>query len=156
MIGFNSEKFNATQFHARTRVVDVPELAEYFADGAPPVFTVRGLTGSELASARDAVRLNMAASDAVSASSGADDKVKWALNFLMTLTGGSESLNVTSEYALRLSMVSLGASLDQATVVRIGRNFPIVFGALAHAIDDLTGMGAATEGELNASGAIPG
>ena len=41
------EKFRRAKLERPTAVVELPELADFFADGEKPVFLVRGLTSNE-------------------------------------------------------------------------------------------------------------
>lgn len=147
MGGFNADKFRNATYHHRTAIVDVPELVDYFDPGEKPELTVRGLTGEELATAREAMQLNAAVGQ-LAAGGGMSEQVK---NAFMVLTGATGD-RVPNEYALRIAMVRIGTGLEQDVVVRLGQNHCIAFGVIAQKIDQLTGMGRITEGELNASG----
>ena len=55
---FDSKKFLKTKFTPRTADVPVPDLREFFSDGTPAVWKVRGLTGHELGRAAEAAERN--------------------------------------------------------------------------------------------------
>ena len=48
-MSFDLERFRGTALAPRQAAVPVPDLAAFFADGTDPVWTVRGLTGEEIA-----------------------------------------------------------------------------------------------------------
>lgn len=47
-MGFDTQGFQRAPWEHRTQEVPVPELAEFFTDGSPAVFKVRGLSADEL------------------------------------------------------------------------------------------------------------
>jgi len=48
------QKFLNASLQARESIIDVPELATWFAKADKPTWTVRGLTAAEMSRARDA------------------------------------------------------------------------------------------------------
>ncbi len=71
---FNAAGFTQAPWVHRTQEVPVPELKDWFTDGDPAVFVVRGLTANEIARAN-----------------GASDAHRRAAALADALTGGSKS-----------------------------------------------------------------
>ena len=59
-MSFNASAFGKAKYETRTADVRLSHLAHYFDDGDDPIFTVRGLSYSELAAADAAVEKSRA------------------------------------------------------------------------------------------------
>lgn len=140
MKSFDMKKFMATKFEPRTEEVRLDDLKDFFPDGVEPVFTVRGLTGEEIARVNDAVTKNRnlaAVVDAMAATNAADkaDAIKEALGL---------SPGVPDDLAKRIENLVYGCVdpvFDQPAAVRLFKVFPVEAYQLTNVILRLTGQG---------------
>lgn len=135
-------KFLTAKYSARTESVPVPELADYFADGVDPVWTIKGLTSAEVAVTKQAYDRTETARALISALANNTEKVKAVTNAL-GLTGS----DVPQDVSRRIESLVLG-SVDPVIdaggrdfVVRLSEVFPVTFYNLTNKIDALTGQG---------------
>lgn len=141
---FDTSKFENAKLEHRTESVDVPELKAFFSEEAEPKFSIRGLSGEELALVREAAAKNRAAREgllAAQSSGSLTDEVRAAI---LTLVGGN-SATVPDEHARFLELVRLGMvspKLEHSQIVRLAQYYPITFLNLAHKITALSNMGA--------------
>lgn len=139
-MSFDLQKFQQTHFKPRTAAVPVKDLAAYFAEGMEPVFSVRGLTGTELAQVNEAVTRNRnRAAIAEGLLSKEQSKQIEAVRDLLGI-----GCAVPDDLARRLEMLVLGSvepKIDSPTAVRLAEAFPIEFYALTNKITELTGLG---------------
>lgn len=156
---FDADRFLQAELRPRERTIDVPQLASWFGPGEPARWTVRGLTGAELGRAAEAssrglenVRAFIAA---MAANGDPDDKVASIRRML-----GVSDEDVPERVSRNIELLTLG-SVDPAlgpnrrdVAVRLAETFPLVFWALANAIDELTGLGS-EPGKSTRSGPIP-
>jgi len=155
MPGFDLKKFRNAKFEARFEDVPVPDLKEFFGEGAEaPAWRVRGLTGHELGKVNEAAERNRNVSAILEAllSNSADDKAE-AVKKLVGLDDA-----VPHDIARRLEMLSLGSvdpEMDLELAVKLCTHFPIEFFALTNAITKLTGQGAEIKKKQNSSGVPP-
>jgi len=149
---FDKKLFMKTKFTAREQEVDVPGLAAFFGE-APPVWTVRGLTGTELAivnSAAETAKDVQAVVDALS--SGGEKEVSEAIKKLLGFSG-----DVPVETTKRIELLTIGSVKPEITrevAVRLSEVYPIEMQILTGAIMKLTGQGK-QPGKLPGSGATP-
>lgn len=141
---FDAKQFQRTEFCARTKDVQVPELRDYYqADGdgkVETVWRVRGINANELAKARDAKTKNqniVALATALTQGSH-DDKVRE----IRSAVGYGD--DVHHEVAYRLELLTIGSvdpkcPLDLA--VQLSERFPVTFWELSSAVLELTGQG---------------
>lgn len=135
---FNAEAFTAAEFTARTESVTVPQLAEFFGDGAPPVFVVRGLSASELQRALEAGTRQNGIDVVVKAIASQKDQVALIRQAL------GMSADVPGEVAKRMEMLVQGCvapKLTHATVAKLAEVCPIEFFDITNKITALTGQG---------------
>ncbi len=150
-MAFNAAAFAAAPLSHRQETVPVPDLAPWFEGDAAPTWTVRGLTGNELAkadAARD--RLKREAALAAALVSGSQREVAEAVQEALGRTDATEP-----DFARRLELVTLGSvepacTLD--TVVRLAEHFPVVFYQLSNKILELSGRGSDAEKKPSDSG----
>jgi len=139
-MSFDTNKFESARFQFREATVKTPDLSEFF-DG-DPLWTVRGLSGHEMASVREAAK-TAANIDAVvgkllqgSAAEKAD-AVKEALG-ANTVAGTPEDL------VRRIHMLKFGSvdpACDQRMAVKLADVSVTTFYELTNKITELTGLG---------------
>jgi hypothetical protein len=135
---FNAEAFTAAEFTARTESVTVPQLAEFFGDGAPPVFVVRGLSASELQRALEAGTRQNGIDVVVKAIASQKDQVALIRQAL------GLSADVPGEVAKRMEMLVQGCvtpKLTHAAAAKLAEVCPIEFYDLSNRVTQLTGQG---------------
>ncbi len=156
-MGFDVQGFARATWVHRTQEVPVPELADYFAPGDPPVFIVRGLSADELykirsAASRHKVLEGIAEGLAEGSKSGAARAIASAL-------GGAETLDPATPRAMETLIagcVEPPCDLDLARLLESKHG--LIFMRLSDAIMTLTGQGgevekkAAPSGKTKASG----
>jgi hypothetical protein len=154
-MSFNTQKFGAAKFAPRTDVVSVADspLVEFFEGDSEPVFTVRGLTATELAIANEAQIKNAKIGvilDAITAGGQNAEQVKQI----------RESIGITNEktpgqIAKGLEMVVMGCVEPEVPLnlaVKIAEVAPIEFNKLVIAITKLTGQGSEAQVKPKPSG----
>jgi hypothetical protein len=145
LMKFNPERFEGAAFEPRTKQIKVESLRDFFdagegdEEGAPCIWTVRGLTGDELARCWDAEKLHKDLGvmlEGVASRAALAKKARAAF--------GLDQKTTQPEVAKRLEMLSLGSvdpQIDLPTAVKLAEHFPIEFFELTHAITELTGLG---------------
>jgi hypothetical protein len=151
-MGFDAQRFAATVLVARTTTVPVPELRPWFGE-SEPVWTVRGLSGEEIARANEAEsrNANVAAVAEALASAQSGDKA----DAIKTMLGVSNA--VPAALAKRIDHLIFGSvepAIDREMAVRLFEHFPVVAFGLTNKILELTGQGA-QPGKLDGSGDSP-
>lgn len=137
---FDSKAFNKAKFSPRTAAVPVPSMAEFFNEGEPAEFEVRGLSGNEMALCNDALtrRANIGLVITAMRLTG---EHKEALDRLL---GGTDEL--PPEIAKRLEMLNIVfPGLGYPAWIKVCDVFPVVFYELTNKILELTGQGKALE-----------
>lgn len=147
---FDMKGFKKAEFRDRTEDVPVPELKQWFAEDEDPVFTVRGLTGVEVAIGRQAAEKysNLKAVMEKIASSMAQEKAD-GINDVLALGN-----NTPEEAARRVEHLRLGCvspELDAEAAAKFFEAYPITAYTLTNKIIALTGEGK-TPGESKPSG----
>jgi hypothetical protein len=135
---FNAEAFTAAEFTARTESVTVPQLAEFFAEGTPPVFTVRGLSASELQRAIEVGTRQNGIDTVIKAISSQKDQVAQIRKAL------GMNADVPGEIAKRMEMLVQGCvapKLTHAAAAKLAEVCPIEFYDITNKITLLTGQG---------------
>jgi hypothetical protein len=138
-MSFNVQKFQGQQYRHREATVQVPDLKQFFDDGEP-VFTVRNLTGQELAVVNEAVARNRSRA-AIAAGLLSKEQTK-QIEAIREVLGIGDS--VPDDMAKRLEMMVLGCvepQIDQPTAVKLAQHHPIEFYAVTNKITELTGQG---------------
>jgi len=153
-MGFAADKFVSARVQARTETVPVPDLADWFEPGEPPVWVVRGLSANDLVradAAKDARRRESALVEALQ--SGAHAEI---VRNLQAMLGRSD--DVQPDMARRLELLVAGSVEPTCSVelaVRLGEHFPVVFFQLTNTILTLTGRGSDVEKKPSGSTATP-
>lgn len=150
-MAFDAKSFNREKFAERHQDVPVPALAAYYGEGEA-VWTVRCLTGPEMALVKAAPEKHgslLAMADVLGQS------LKEKAEAIKHLFGLDEKLN--PEYVMRIEAVTLGSvePVDRATVVRIGKLFPVVLADLSNAVFALSGLGHEATKKPTGSGENP-
>lgn len=148
---FDATQFSREKFAPRTAVVRVDALSHWF-DGEP-VWTVRGMTGAELARCNDAVAKNRQLStlaEVLETSTGSTlGEVKNAIGL---------GDRVPDEIAKRLENITIGSvspTVSLPVAVKLAEHFPVEFYLLTNKILELTGLGAQAEKKPTGSGPTP-
>lgn len=145
-MAFKKDDFMKAQFQIRTRQVKVEDLKEFFGD-VDSVWTVRGLTGAEMAQVNESVGQNRDIGQLLSKLMSPERA--GAMTELLGLTDA-----VPNDLVRRIAMLKLGAVdpvADQELCVKLADAFPIPFFSLTNTILELTGKGK-HQGESSASG----
>lgn len=152
---FNSKTFMSAQFEPRTARVEVSGLADWFDEGEPPIWVVRGQTANEIALSLDASAKHKNIDTIIKALAANSDKVAEMKKAL-----GIES-NTPGEIIKRLEQLvqcSVEPVITLDIAVKLGETRPIEFYQLTNEILRLTGLGmdvkkSKASGVMKASGA---
>lgn len=138
-MSFDLERFRTLTLTPRQAQVPVAELAPLFGEAAP-VWTVRGLTGEELARANDAsARAKLYAATVEALASAAHSEQAEALKTLMGVNEVPEDLAKRFDH---LTFGSVEPAISREDAVRLFASHPIVAYQLTNKILELTGQGA--------------
>jgi hypothetical protein len=135
---FNADLFARAQYEARTEVVEIPALVEFFGEGENPEFVVRGLSANELHKAIEAGTRGKAVDAVVKAIASQKDQISAIRSAL------GMSADTPGEIAKRMEMLVAGSvqpKLDHATVAKFAEHFPVEFYDITNRITNLTGQG---------------
>ncbi len=147
---FDLTRFLRDDLRPRTVTVRVPEMKSWFGPDDDPAFVIRGLTGEEFYSVREAVQKRADFSAIASRIlSGAGDAIADALDEFYGA--------VPDEFARRVEVLILGCvepKLDRRAAMRIFKHFPTTAHTIADAILRATGEGSVA-GESNGCGETP-
>lgn len=141
-MSFDLDRFRAATFKPRQATLPVPDLAVFFAEGTPPLWTVRGLSGEEIARSNEAQprgRVIGAVVEALAAAAANPDQA----SAMKTLIGYGDE--VPEDYAKRIDHLVAGSvapALDREMAVKLFTHYPIVAYQLTNKILELTGLGA--------------
>lgn len=151
---FDAKRFMSQQFVHREEDVPVPDMKDFFPEGEPAVWRVRGLTGQELGLCNQAAERNRnmeAILEGVASAAGAkkSDAIK-------KLIGGRD--DTPDDVVKRMEMLiiaSIAPECDLQLAVKLCKIFPIEFYQITTAIGKLTGMGQTAKKKPTASGTTP-
>jgi len=130
----------ARSLKPREAVVQVPDLAHWFAEDAKPEWTVRGLTGVEIATANEASsRVKMFAATVEALASAAHSDQADALKSLMGADG--EPPKELIKLFDHLTFGSINPAISREAAILLFATYPIVAYQLANKIFELTGIG---------------
>ena len=139
-MGFDKDKFQNANFYYREQEMPVPTLKMFFDKDEDPVWTVRGLTASELGDVNDASKQNRALSELVEAFVSE--------NYTEKIGAVKESLGLTDsvpeEVVRGIAMLRQGSvspTCPQEMAVTLAETFPVVFYELWRKVLELTSMG---------------
>ena len=135
-------KFLTQAYSARTEDVQVPELAQFFADDEEAVWTIRGLTSAELAKTKDAHDRADTMRAMLGAMASGEEKGEAIANMMGLIDEDvPEDINRRIE-SLVIGSVSPELSSDaRDVVVKLSETHPVTFYNLTNKIDSLTGQG---------------
>lgn len=140
-MSFDLNRFRATSLTPRQAVVAVPDLAHWYG-GAEPVWTVRGLTGEEIARANEANQRTAMIASAVEALASAAGSKADQTEAMKTLIGyGTETPADLAKRFDHLVAGSVEPQIDREIAVRLFMAYPIVAYTLTNKILELTGLG---------------
>ncbi len=137
-MAFNSQKFMAAQFEPRTARVDVLGLADWFDDGEPPVWVVRGQTANEMARVIDAGSKHKNIDliiKAIAANEGQVNELKKAIGI------EKDTPNEIIKRLEQLVQCSIEPVITLDVAVKLGESRPVEFYQLTNEILRLTGLG---------------
>jgi len=138
-MAFDIAKFETAKLKHRQAEIKVPALKDFFGDDEP-VWTVRGLSGEEVAHVNEAIKLNTNLAELIEGivSDSAKDKIEAI----------KESLGITTEVpheTVRRIALLVNGSVDpecsQNLAVKLAKNFSVQFYELTTKVLELTGMG---------------
>lgn len=151
-MAFDMGKFMAERFEPRISAVPVPELKGWFDKGDELVWTVRGLTGIEIAKASEVAAkrsLSTAILEGLLTMKAKD--VKEAVEKL--IGRGDEIPEETAKRIEHLVIASVEPKCDEDLAIRINKVYPTVFLQLTNQILLLSGQGM-TPGKSKPSGKV--
>ena len=150
----NLEKFKQASFERRTATVKVPALSAFFDDKEKPELIVQGLTGQEVAKARERVKQNTALGEMIEKI--VSEKASSKIRGLQQALGLSE--DVPDDLVYRIAIAEFGISsvkFEQEDCVKLAATCPETFYLVTSKILSLTGLGQVPLGESSASGTTP-
>jgi len=139
---FDLERFRGASLTPRQLAVPVPDLAAFFPEGEPAVWTVRGLTGEEIARCNESNARHATIAATVQALANSAAAKADTVEALQTLLG--YGTDVPEDLAKRFDHLTFGSiepAIDRATAVKLFASYPIVAYILTNKILELTGMG---------------
>ena len=151
----NLENFKQAKFERRTATVPVPALSAFFDDSQKAELTVQGLTGQEVARARERVQQNTAINELVEKI--VSEKASSKIQGLQQALGLAD--DVPDDLVYRIAVAEFGISsikFEQEDCVKLAAICPETFYQVTSKILSLTGMGQVPLGESNASGTTNG
>lgn len=139
-MGFDTKKFGKEKFTPREQDVPVPDLKDYFGDGEPAVWRVRGLTGIEIGQSAEASSRNQTMISILEGltSTSSKDKVDAVKNLIGL---GSDAPQDVAKRIEHLVLASINPVCTQDIAVKLCEAFPIEFYQITNTIMELTGKG---------------
>lgn len=141
-MGFNLEAFRASSIAPREKDIPVPELAAFFAEGIEPVWRIRGLTGEQVARARESGVRYKAIAVAVQALTSQSAQKAEKVEAMEAMIG--YGTDVPEDLAQRFDHLEFGSvepKIDHADAVRLFAGHAFVAYKLTNEILMLTGAG---------------
>ncbi len=137
---FDLDRFLSSDLPPRQAAVPVPDLAAWFPDGTEPVWTVRALTGEEIArSSESSARYKLVAASiqALTAAGHSDNSEAMA-----RLIGyGPEVPDDLAKRLDYLTVASVTPAISRPVAVKLFAAYPVVAYQLTNKILELTGQG---------------
>jgi hypothetical protein len=149
-VGFDLTAFSRASLDPRRVTVKTPDLKDWFSEGAEPAFEVRGLTGEEFYTVRQATAKRQDLQAIASRLLSGDGQ---AIADAIEEFYGS----VPEEYARRVEILIHGClepTLDRAAAMKLFKYFPSAAHTIADAILRATGEGSVA-GESSGRGETP-
>lgn len=141
-MSFDLERFRGASLAPRQVAVPVPDLAAFFEEGAEPTWTVRGLTGEEIARSNEASARHTTIAATIQALANSAAAKSDQVEALQNLIG--YGVDVPEDLAKRFDHLTFGSispSIDRALAVKLFSSYPVVAYTLTNKILELTGMG---------------
>lgn len=154
-MGFNVEKFMATNFEPNTREYPVPQLALWFDEGEKAIWKIKALSGAELGNADEASRQKGALEAIVNALTSVSSKdVKKEVERLIGHTKEKPESIAKRMYHLHYGTIWDGPEerVPFEVVRKICDEFSILFLELTNAVLILSGEGNIPEKKSMPSG----
>jgi len=136
---FDDKAFMRAKFQPRTAEVPVPALQAFFPDGAPAVWTVRNLTGDELAKSMEATNRQKSIDTIIQALATQSEQID---EIRASLGIGDDVATELIKRLEQLVIASVDPAIDKPLAVKLAENYPVEFYQLTNKIIELTGLGA--------------
>lgn len=137
---FDAKKFLKTKFVPRIDEVPVPDLKDFFPEGASAVWKVRGLTGQEIGRASEAAERNKSIQAIIEGITSTSDREKVDAVKNLIGMGKDTPVDVAKRIEhLMIASVDPVCTLDLA--VRMCEVYPVEFYQITNKISLLTGLG---------------
>jgi len=136
---FDDKAFMRAKFQPRTAEVPVPALQVFFPDDAPAVWTVRNLTGDELAKSMEATNRQKGIDTIIQALATQSEQID---EIRASLGIGDDVATELVKRLEQLVIASVDPAIDKPLAVKLSENFPVEFYQLTNKIVELTGLGA--------------
>jgi hypothetical protein len=141
-MSFDLDRFRSLSLSPRQAQVRVNDLAAFFPAGVEPVWTIRGLTGEEIARANAASQRQPAILAAVEALAAAGSAKADQIAAIQTLIGyGQDTPEDLAKRFDHLTFGSVDPVIDRESAVKLFAAYPIVAYTLTNRILELTGLG---------------
>ncbi len=153
----DTNAFLAAALAPREQAVEVPELAAWFGEGEPAVWTVRGLTAAEIGRAKESCARgleNVRALVVAMAGEGGDKATAIRRAFGLSTEDVPEDVSRRIEMLAAASVSPVIGAENRDVAVKLAESFPTTFYRLSNTVDALTGQGAEM-GKPKRSGATP-
>lgn len=138
---FDVKKFMKTRFTPREEAVDVPDLKDFFEEQDGPQWKVRGLTGQELAKAKEAAEKNRNITAILEALAGGKTREKAdSIKKLLGIADGETPADIARRVEA-LTIGSIEPVCDLELALKLCETCPIEFYLLTNKITELTGKG---------------
>ena len=145
-MAFNADEFIAAKFERRTKVVNVPELKDWFDEGEDAVWTVQSLTGNEIAKADEiASRRSISAAILEGLITMRAQDVKEAIKKMVGKT--DDITETTAKRMQHLIFGSVSPPCNEDLAVKLNDRYPTVFISLTNEILRLSGQGKLSPGK---------
>ncbi len=151
-MAFDTQRFSTAPLAPRTADVAVPDLAQWFSPDESPTWTVRGLTGDDIARANEAADRTAKIRAAMEAMMQAGAARKEAFAAILG-TGDDVPDDLVKRYE-HLIAGSVDPPCDRELAIKLFATFPVVAFQLSNKILELTGLGADL-GKAPGSGPTP-
>lgn len=139
---FDLEAFRACPITHRIEEVPVPRLAPFFSEGEPALWRIRGMTGEEIARARESGARHKAVAVAIQAMVSQSQSTADKVDAMKSILGfGTE---VPEDLAQRLDHLVFGSvypAIDRNDAVRLFAMFPVIAYELTNKILVLSEQG---------------
>lgn len=151
-MSFDLQRFSQALLSPRQAEVAVPDLAPWFGPDEPPAWTVRGLTGDDIARASEAAdkaaKIRAAVESLLAAGEGRREA------FAAILGVGDDVPDDLIKRYEHLMAGSVEPKCDRELAIKLFATFPFVAYLLTNKILELTGLGA-DSGKVLGSGPTP-